>query len=130
MPLKFTREQIEKVLENAKRLVQGGAYSISPRDKNMMFTDEYNLTTDKFKKIFLDIAVEDFHTAEYNNNDRFSPDDVCYIFVPQVMLADVSGDVKHHNVYVKFVFVVRRISDAVIVISFHEAEQSVNYPFR
>ena len=130
MTLKITREEVEEVLDKARQLLTAGAFSISQREKNNMFMDEYNLTHNKVKQLVLDLKVEDFHAAEYNNNENYDPDNICYIFVPQVLLSDVMGERKKRNVYVKFVIVMRKISDTMILISLHEAEHGVNYPFR
>lgn len=117
-------------MEIIKSCVRDNNYIISinqNRQENQEFIDEYNIRSDKQKRILLELNVEDFCHSLNNTNEGYEHE-ILYVFAPQVQLYDAEGAKVTVDVYTKF-----NILDAnerIIVISFHKLNRPIDYLFR
>lgn len=128
--IQTTKEHIEEYLEDAKLLIRQGKYSIElgkKREKNRDLFFEYVLDAEKSKEILLSLTAEDFSEIVQNVHPKYSYERL-YIFGKDVELIQRFG--KHKvtvQLYIKFNKIDQRY---MIVISFHEQEHKLTYPFR
>ena len=128
----YTKEQISAVLQKIQECVSSGKYSIAQnenRTENTALIREYNLTSDKQRRILLQIEVEDFCHSLKNTKLGFEHE-VLYVFCPQITLFNLDDEEKQLDLYTKFNILDLPIGSRVVVVSFHERNKSIDYLFR
>ncbi len=128
----YSKKEIATVLQNIKDCVSEGKFTIAlneNREENRAFVREYNLNTDRRRRILLQIEIEDFCHSLQNTNIGFEHE-VLYVFCPQVVLYDLYGEEKQVDVYTKFNILDLVLGNRVVVISFHERKKPIAYLFR
>lgn len=128
----YTKAEIDVILEKIKNCVVNNKYTIAlneNRQENVDFISEYNIHSNKQKRILLTIKTEDFcHTLQ--NTKIGYEHEILYVFVPQVQLFDVDGEVETVDLYTKFNIIELQNGNRLVVISFHKRNKTVDYPFR
>ncbi len=56
--------------------------------------------------------------------------EILYVFCPQIGLLDFEGSEVVVDIYAKFNLIVTGTGDHVVVVSFHERNRPIEYPFR
>ncbi len=128
----YTREDISAVLQKIQECVSLGRYSIAQnenREENIALIREYNLTSEKQRRILMQIVPEDFYHTLMNIKPGFEHE-VLYVFCPQVVLYGVDDKEKQISIYTKFNIIDLPTGTRVIVISFHNLNRPIEYPFR
>ena len=128
----YTREQICSVLDAIKDCVRENRYSISKnenRQENIDFIQQYNMTSRKQIEILLKIEPEDFCHTLQNINFGFEHE-ILYVFCPQAMLFNFSGEEELVDIYTKFNIIDVASGKRTIVISFHKRNKPIDYLFR
>lgn len=67
----YTKEDIENILYIIKECIKSNKYTISfnqNRRENIAFVNDYNIRSDKQKRILLNIKVDDFCHSLQNTN--------------------------------------------------------------
>jgi hypothetical protein len=129
---KYTKEEIDNILEKIKSCVVNNRYSIAlnvNRQENIDFINEYNIRGTKQKSILLHLKTEDFcHTLQ---NTKIGYEyEVLYVFVPQVPLFNPDGEEEMVDVYIKFNIIDLPFESRTVVISFHRRNKPIEYLFR
>ena len=125
--LKYTKEEIDKYVENFKTLVKANKFKISDinREKNVNFINKYHLNTKSQKKMLLEIETNDFCYAvdDYNSND------ILYIFSKEYEI-DYWGEYQKVAVYIKIN--IKRLNNGkyALIVSFHEREKNIKFLFK
>lgn len=128
----YTKEQISAVLQKIQECVSSGKYSVAQnenRAENTALIREYNLTSEKQRRILMQIEVEDFCHSLKNTKLGFEHE-VLYVFCPQVNLYDLDDEEKQIDLYTKFNIIDLPMGSRVVVISFHARNKSIDYLFR
>ena len=128
----YTKEQISAVLQKIQECVSSGKYSVAlneNREENVAFIREYNLSSEKQRRIIMQIDVEDFCHSLQNTNFGFEHE-VLYVFCSQVTLFNIEDEEKHLDLYLKFNIIDLPRGSRVVIISFHERNKPINYLFR
>ena len=128
----YSREQIETVLEKIKSCVRTGRFIIAQnenRRENKAFIDEYNINSEKQKRILLNIEVEDFCHSLQNTKTGFEYETL-FVFAPQVKLFNADDIEETVDVYTKFNIIERSDGNQTVVISFHKRNRSIDYLFK
>lgn len=128
----YSREQIDAVLDKIKKCVVNNRYTISlnkNRQENIDFINEYNIRSDKQKKILMQLCTEDFCHSLQNTKIGYEYE-VLYVFVPQVQLFNADGEEEIIDVYMKFNLIDMPRGSRTVVISFHKRNKSIDYLFR
>lgn len=128
----YSREQIDAVLDKIKKCVVNNRYTISlneNRQENIDFINEYNIRSDKQKKILMQLCTEDFCHSLQNTKIGYEYE-VLYVFVPQVQLFNADGEEEIIDVYMKFNLIDMPSGSRTVVISFHKRNKLINYLFR
>lgn len=99
------------------------------RQENIDFINEYNLISKKQSEILLKIEPEDFCHTLQNTNLGFEHE-ILYVFCPQVMLFNFSGEEELIDIYTKFNIIDVASGKRVVVISFHKRNKPIDYLFR
>lgn len=98
------------------------------RLENQEFIDNYNLTTEKIKKILMGIKIEDFCYATSHIKEK---NVLLYVFAPKVKVYEIQGGEVNVDMYIKFRLYEFRNDPAVLVtISFHKLNRNINYLFK
>lgn len=125
--LKYTKEEIDKYVENFKTLVKANKFKISDinREKNVNFINKYHLNTKSQKKMLLEIETNDFCYAvdDYNSND------ILYIFSKEYEI-DYWGEYKKVAVYIKINIKRLNNGEYALIVSFHEREKNIKFLFK
>ena len=128
----YTKAQIHTVLNKIKSCIEHNSYTISlnaNRQENIDFINEYNIRSDRQKRILMQIEVEDFcHTLQ--NTKTGYEHEILYVFVPQVTLFNAEGEEETVNIYTKFNLIDMPNGHRCVVISFHKRNKPVDYLFR
>lgn len=117
----YTIEQTSVVLETIKDCVREWHYSISKnanRQENINFIKEYNLNSDKQRRILMGIKQEDFCYMLKNKKPGYEHESL-YVFCPQVRLFNCEGVEELVDIYIKFNLIDYNGGNRVVVISFH-----------
>lgn len=128
----YTREQISAVLQKIQECVSSGKYSVAQnenRAENVALIREYNLTSEKQRRILMQIEVEDFCHSLQNINPGYEHE-VLYVFCSQVTLFNLDDEEKQLDLYTKFNIIELSTGNRVVVISFHELNKSMDYLYR
>lgn len=128
----YTKEQIEEVLKKIRESVRLNKYIISlnqNRKENISFINNYNITSKKQRLILLQIKVEDFCYSLQNIKLGFEAE-VLYVFAPQVLLSNISGEREMVDIYTKFNVIELPNGVRTVVISFHKCNKPIQYLFK
>lgn len=128
----YTKEEIDAVLEKIKSCVGNNKYTIAKnenRQENIDFINEYNVNSNKQKRILLQLEAEDFCYTLQNTKIGYEYE-VLYVFVPQVALFDARGVEETVDIYTKFNVLDMPNGSRTVVISFHKRNKPVTYLFR
>ena len=128
----YTKEEISVVLQKIQECVSSGKYSVAQnehRSENTALIREYNLTSEKQRRILMQIDVEDFCHSLKNTKLGFEHE-VLYVFCPQVTLFNLDDEEKQLDLYTKFNIIDLPTGNRVVVISFHERNKPIDYLFR
>ena len=128
----YTREDIENILCIIKKCIECNKYTISfnqNRRENIAFVNDYNIRSDKQKRILLNIKVDDFCHSLQNTNAGYEHE-VLYVFVPQVRLFNIEDIEEVVDIYTKFNIIDYGDTSRTIVISFHKCNKKIDYAFR
>lgn len=125
--MNISRAEVDKYLEDVRRLVNHGRYRISARKKNELIYDEYVFSEARCKEIIMNLKVEDFSKADYNDHPDYS-EEILYVFGKEVqLLPKYGGDEETVALYIKF----NKLSNMyIIVVSFHKQEYPLKYQFK
>lgn len=122
-----SREEVESYLRDVKQAIREKRYSVSPREKNEQLFIDYIFSEESREKILLDLCVDDFCKAVYNEHPKYSHE-ILYIFGKDVNLLPRFGDEEVQvSLYIKFN---KLESLYYIIVSFHEQEQILDYAFK
>ena len=127
----YSREQIDAVLDKIKNCVVNNRYTISlneNRQENIDFINEYNIRSDKQKKILMQLCTEDFCYSLQNTKIGYEYE-VLYVFVPRIQLFNADGEEEIIDVYIKFNLIDMPSDIRTVVISFHKRNKSIKYLF-
>lgn len=128
----YTKEDIENILCIIKKCIEYNKYTISlnqNRQENIAFVNDYNIRSDKQKRILLNIKVDDFCHSLQNTNVGYEHE-VLYVFVPQVSLYNIDDVEEVVDIYTKFNIIDYGKTNRTIVISFHKCNKEIDYAFR
>ncbi len=128
----YTKEEISAVLQRIQECVSNGKYSIAQnanRAENIALIREYNLTSDKQRRIIMQIEVDDFCHSLNNTNFGFKHE-ILYVFRPEVTLFNFDDEEKQLDLYTKFNILDLPSGTKVVIISFHERNKPIDYLFR
>lgn len=128
----YTKEEISAVLQKIQECVSSGKYSVEQnvnRAENIALIREYNLTSEKQRRILMQIEVEDF-CHSLNNTKLGFEHEILYVFCPQVFLFNLDDEEKQLDIYTKFNILELCSGSRAIVISFHERNKPIDYLFR
>ena len=128
----YTKEEISAVLQKIQECVSSGKYSVEQnvnRAETIALIREYNLTSEKQRRILMQIEVEDFCHSLKNTKLGFEHE-ILYVFCPQVTLFNLDDEEKQIDLYTKFNILELRSGSRAIVISFHERNKPIDYLFR
>lgn len=128
----YTKEEVAAILQRIQDCVRGGKYTIAQnenRQENLDLIREYNLTSEKQRRILLQIETEDFCHSLQNTNIGYKYETL-YVFCPQVTLFNLDNNEKLVDIYAKFNIIDLKAGNRVVVISFHERNKPINYLFR
>lgn len=128
----YTREEISAVLQKIQECVGGGKYTVARNDnraENIALIRDYNLTSEKQRRILMQIDIEDFCHSLNNTNLGFEHE-ILYVFCPQVTLFNLDDEEKLLDIYTKFNILDLPQGSRVIVVSFHKRNKPIDYLFR
>ena len=128
----YTKQEIDEILHKVKNCVYNNSYTISlneNRQENIDFINEYNIYSNKQKKILLQLKVEDFCHSLQNTKPGYEYE-VLYVFVPQVNLFNAEGVEEKVDIYIKINIIDMSNGSRTIVISFHKRNKAITYLFR
>lgn len=128
----YTEQEIDEILDKVKNCVYNNRYTISlneNRQENIDFINEYNIYSNKQKKILLQLKVEDFCHSLQNTKPGYEYE-VLYVFVPQVNLFNAEGVKEKVDIYIKINIIDMSNRSRTIVISFHKRNKAITYLFR
>ena len=128
----YTKQEIDEILDKVKNCVYNNRYTISlneNRQENIDFINEYNIYSNKQKKILLQLKVEDFCHSLQNTKPGYEYE-VLYVFVPQVNLFNAEGVEEKVDIYIKINIINMSNGSRTIVISFHKRNKAITYLFR
>ena len=128
----YTEQEIDEILDKVKNCVYNNRYTISlneNRQENIDFINEYNIYSNKQKKILLQLKVEDFCHSLQNTKPGYEYE-VLYVFVPQVNLFNAEGVEEKVDIYIKINIIDMSNGSRTIVISFHKRNKAITYLFR
>ena len=128
----YTKQEIDEILDKVKNCVYNNRYTISlneNRQENIDFINEYNIYSNKQKKILLQLKVEDFCHSLQNTKPGYEYE-VPYVFVPQVNLFNAEGVEEKVDIYIKINIIDMSNGSRTIVISFHKRNKAITYLFR
>ena len=128
----YTKQEIDEILDKVKNCVYNNRYTISlneNRQENIDFINEYNIYSNKQKKILLQLEVEDFCHSLQNTKPGYEYE-VLYVFVPQVNLFNAEGVEEKVDIYIKINIIYMSNGSRTIVISFHKRNKAITYLFR
>lgn len=128
--MQITIHDIEIYLTEVKHAVQNGRYQVAMNerrpDNHTLFFD-YILDEARVKEILLSLQPEDF-SEKVRNRKRGFEHEWLYIFGKNVMLVERFGSSQRLvALYIKFN---KLENQYVIVISFHEQQHPLYFPFK
>lgn len=120
-------DEVEVYLLDVINAIKDNRFKISQREKNRKLVLDYILDREKIKEIILSLTVKDFSSSVNNIKEEYSSE-ILYIFGKDVMLLPRFGSrEKKVSIYIKF----NKIDDGyIIVVSFHEQQYPLKYPFK
>ena len=131
--MEYSKEDIERIVQRIAFAVNRNDYTVETnenRQKNNDFRDKYGIKSEWLKNALLDLRVDDFSATVQNVKPGYE-DEKLYIFGPKYQLYQAGEESAEEVVaYVKVNIIERSIDDYVVVVSFHEAEQAMDYAFK
>jgi len=131
--VEYSKEDIERIVQRIAFAVNRNDYTVETnenRQKNNDFRDKYGIKSEWLKNALLDLRVDDFSATVQNVKPGYE-DEKLYIFGPKYQLYQAGEESAEEVVaYVKVNIIERSIDDYVVVVSFHEAEQAMDYAFK
>lgn len=127
----YTRQEILEILQRIQDCIRDNQYTVAKnrnRKENIALIREYNITSEKLRCILLHIETEDFCHSLQNTNVGYEYETL-YVFCPQITLFDLDGEEKLVDIYTKFNIIDSDSGGWVVVISFHERNKPIDYPF-
>ena len=128
----YTKEEVSAILQRIQDCVRGGKYTIAKnenRQENLDLIREYNLTSEKQRRVLLQIETADFCHSLQNTNIGYEYETL-YVFCPQVTLFNLDNEEMLVDIYTKFNIIDMEAGSQVVVISFHERNKPIDYLFR
>lgn len=128
----YTREEIDAVLAKIKDCVNLNRYTIAMNDnrqENIDFINEYNIRSEKQKRMLLQLTTDDFCHSLQNRKIGYEYETL-YVFVPQVYLYNAEDAEELVDVYMKFNIIELASGVRTVVISFHKCNKPFQYAFR
>lgn len=136
--IRLSSEELQNVLEQMKNIIENGTFgqdwTYSRNNyKNRIFRNTYLCSEEDYKNVMLRLNESSFYEAERNNSpkarrDEQAAQEIMYKFIPKETFVLINPadeeDTKTINLYIKFTFPVPNDGN-VIIISFHEAERSL-----
>jgi len=130
--LDFKYEEIEEYLNQFKKCINNGNYTISLNEKrleNKGFIEDYKINKKKEKEVLLSLEADDFCYAVNNDNEYFAHE-VLYIFCKQYTL-DYWGTLEDVDIYIKINMIEVKNRDTFsVVVSFHKRNFEMHYLFK
>ena len=125
--MNISKEEVNQYLNDVKKAVCSGKYRIASREKNETIYYEYVFSEAMFRDIIMDLKVEDFSKAVYNEHPNYSKE-ILYVFGKEVrLLPKYGGNEETVALYIKF----NKLANLyVIVVSFHKQEYPMKYQFK
>ena len=123
----YTKAQIRKYLTCLKQCVMNERITISNREKNNRFIEEYHLYNEKRNEILMSLKEEDFCYTTKNYNKNY-PEDILYVFCKECRL-DNWGNIEEVKIYIKVNIIEIQKKEYTIVISMHPLEKKIKYVF-
>ena len=131
--MEYSKEDIERIVQRIAFAVNRNDYTVETnenRQKNNDFRDKYGIKSEWLKNALLDLRVDDFSATVQNVKPGYE-DEKLHIFGPKYQLYQAGEESAEEVVaYVKVNIIGRSIDDYVVVVSFHEAEQAMDYAFK
>ena len=126
----YNKDEISSYLALIKKSFQDNNFIITKRkyepNKNDAFIKKYELSQSEIKAILLSITVEDFC---YTMLDDQNLTEVLYVFALEKLLWNPEVDEDEQVlIYIKTCY--KNETGFTVVVSFHEAEYTVEYAFR
>lgn len=127
----YTKDSFLNTFNTIKDCIRFNRWTMEQNEnrlENQEFIDNYNLTTEKIKKILMGIKIEDFCYATSHIKEK---NVLLYVFAPKVKVYEIQGGEVNVDMYIKFRLYEFRNDPAVLVtISFHKLNRSINYLFK
>jgi hypothetical protein len=125
----YDKEEVTAILQRIQHYIREGKYTIAKkRQENSALIHAYNLTSEKQRRILLQIAPEDFCHSLQNTKTGYEHETL-FVFCPRVMLFDLDNEEKLVGIYIKFNIIERGTDGIVVVISFHKLNKPIDYIF-
>lgn len=127
--MNFSYEDIGNFLGKLKDLVLRDEYTIYPTEKNNLLDLQYVISEERKKNILLSLEPDDFSEIRISN-DEFFNGDILYIFGKEVPLLErysSNNNISEVELYIKMDYLKEQ---TVCVVSFHKAEQPMEYAFK
>ena len=127
--MNFSYEDIWNFLGKVKDLVLRDEYTIYPTEKNNLLDLQYVISEERKKNILLSLEPDDFSEIRISN-DEFFNGDILYIFGKEVPLLErysSNNNISEVELYIKMDYLKEQ---TVYVVSFHKAEQPMEYAFK
>lgn len=128
----YDEEEVAAILQRIQDCVRDGKYTIAKnenRQENLDLIREYNLTSEKQRRILLQIRIEDFCHSLQNTKIGYEHETL-YVFCPQVTLFNLGNEETLVDIYIKFNIIDMVTGSRVVVISLHERNKPIDYPFK
>lgn len=116
--INITESELDEVIDKFKKLILADRYTISSgenRIKKDMFITKYFLTTQKIKKMLLELTSKDCISVEKHNKDK---NKIVYIFLKEYNI-NTKDNKEVIRVYIKFMICLVKCQEHAVVISFH-----------
>ncbi|HAX74217.1 MAG TPA: hypothetical protein DCY20_11905 [Firmicutes bacterium] len=123
----LTLAEVNSVCLQIQQLISNNCYTISKRGKNDTFSDEYSLKPDKKHELLSSITYENYSHSVRNHKPKFEHE-ILHVFGLKVEL-DCWGELKEVEIYIKINICHMANNSLGIVISLHEAERELSYPY-
>ncbi|MCC0735336.1 MULTISPECIES: hypothetical protein [unclassified Clostridioides] len=130
--LNFEKEHVEKILNEFKTCLEKRCFIISrglKRKENDDFIENYNLNENTQLEMLKSLTIEDFSKKDFHVKDR---NKLIYFFGKTYRLTCLNNEVEDVETYIKFCIEENMKSEGkfVIVISFHKANDKINYMYK
>ena len=127
-----SRDSINRVVKRIIYAVSHDCYTIElneNRQKNIDFLANYGIKSDQLRSMLQELKVEDYCSAVNNLKTGFE-DEILYIFGPRYNLFPAGEETPEEIIVYLKINIIENSIDYVVVVSFHKAEQPMNYAFK